>query len=80
MDWDEGAGFNGESLKLTNGKCVYCPNLGGSAAKQAIYEIKPDNPVNPVVVEWKQKDFCGNESLHYQVWTWPVPEANPMPE
>jgi hypothetical protein len=63
MDWNEGSGFNKNSLKITNGECVNCPNLGGSAARQAVYEIKPTNLLQPMFVRWSNTRYCGEGSL-----------------
>ena len=66
MDWEEGATLDGRGLNITNGKCIDCPRLGGIGnphPQEGIYRIEPTNLPEPVTIQWKSTQYCGDAAL-----------------
>lgn len=70
VDWNEGAGFSKNNLKITNGTVKVAPALGGvglnTRVKSGIYEIEQTDLSKPVIIEWANSAFCGNGFLSIQ--------------
>ena len=63
--WDEGSGFNGSSLNITNGTCTDCPMIGGMAREhgtEKIYTITQTDPTKAVTLSWASTGYCGGTS------------------
>jgi hypothetical protein len=66
VDWDERSGFAPpNSLTLTNGNCLSCPNLGGSFPRQAVYEFEAIDANQPIRIQWGPfaTNYCGTDEI-----------------
>ena len=68
VDWDEGAGFNQGSLRITNGTCQKGPLLGGNQGtrvRQGEYQIEQTDLSAPVTIGWggPSTQYCGSNTI-----------------